>query len=176
MSDYQQLPPGGSGPLPSYGYAYPPGQPMQGAPVPPVAPTGRSAGYLVGITAAATAIVILAHVAGFFIGRGTRLSNDEVQARITAQAQADEIARERALNEQRREASRRQGALIARVAAKAEARGRREGRAEGQQRGFTEGQQAGFSAGEAAGFSQGQTEGFSSGLDQGSCLASYLYC
>ena len=173
-SEYQQLPPGTGGP-PPVGYAYAPVAPQSAPPgmvVPPVPPPGRSPGWWVGITAAATVGVLLALLAGFFIGRGTRLSNDDVQARIDAQAQTGQIAQERALNDQRRDLLRRQRSLVGRVSAKAEARGRREGR----ERGFTEGQSEGFAQGQSTGFAQGQTEGYNEGLDTGSCLADYFYC
>lgn len=174
-SEYQQLPPGAGAPPPSVGYGYAPAVPSAAPPgvvVPPVPPPSRSPGWWVGITAAATVGVLLALLAGFFIGRGTRLSNEDVQARIDAQAQTGQLAQERALNDQRRDLLRRQRTLIGRVSAKAEARGRREGR----ERGFDEGQSAGFSQGQNAGFAQGQNEGYSQGLDTGACLADYFFC
>lgn len=177
-TDYRQLPPGASGaaPSPHYPYAQPPGPPAGGmppmAPVPPVPPPGRSAGWWVGITAAVTAGVIVALLGGFFIGRSTRLSNDDVQTRINAQAQTDQVAQERALNDQRRDMLRRQRTLVGRVSAKAEARGIREGR----EQGYDEGQNVGFSQGQTQGYTQGQTDGYDDGLDTGACLADYFFC
>ena len=174
-SEYRQLPPTSGGPPPAVGYGYAPAPAQHMAPgpaVPPVAPQGRSPGWWVGITAAATVGVLLALLAGFFIGRGTRLSNEDVQARIDAQAQTGQLAQERALNDQRRDLLRRQRTLVGRVSAKAEARGRREGR----ERGFDEGQNAGFTQGQSTGFTQGQNEGYNQGLDTGACLADYFFC
>jgi hypothetical protein len=174
QTDYRQLPPSAGGPPPAQQYPYAPQPatmpPM--APVPPVPPPGRSAGWWVGITAAVTAGVIVALLGGFFIGRGTRLSNEEVQTRINAQAQTDQIAQERALNDQRRDMLRRQRTLVGRVSSKAESRGRRQGREEG----FNEGQSTGFNQGQAQGYTQGQTEGYDQGLDTGACIADYFFC
>ena len=177
QTDYRHLPPGGNGAPPAQPYTYaPPGHPTGAfvplAPVPPVPPPGRSAGWWVGITAAVTAGVIVALLGGFFIGRETRLSNDEVQSRIDAQAQTDQVAQERALNDQRRDMLRRQRTLVGRVSAKAEARGLRQGREEG----YDQGQSVGFSQGQTQGYTQGQTEGYDDGLDTGACLADYFFC
>src|SRR5690348_18314392 len=105
MSTIQQpqLPGGGPGQVPAYAQPAMPtayGAPPPGA-VPPMPPQGRSAGFWVGITAAITAGVIAALLVGFFIGRGTRLSNDSVQGKLTQQQQADLIVQQKALNDQR---------------------------------------------------------------------------
>jgi hypothetical protein len=176
QTDYRQLPPGAGGPSLTQPYGYQPqmaqGPPNGLAPVPPVPPPGRSAGWWVAVTAAVTAGVIVALIGGFFIGRGTRLSNEAVQDRINAQAQSDAVGQERALNDQRRDLLRRQRTLIGRVSAKAEARGRREGR----EQGYDEGQSIGFNQGQTQGYTQGQTEGYDQGLDTGACIADYYFC
>jgi hypothetical protein len=180
MSTTPQLPPPGHGPaVPAH--APPPGYVTGWAPPPGAVPSmppqrGRSAGFWVGITAAITAGVIAALLIGFFIGRGTRLSNDEVQGKLTQQQQADLIVQQKALNDQKAEISARNSKLIGRVSAKAEARGRREGRSQGRQEGFADGQNSGFSQGQTAGYAQGQSDGYDSGLSTGSCLADYFYC
>lgn len=180
MSTTPQLPPPGA---PGGPPVYPQGAYLPGnygpppAGVPPMPPSrGRSAGFWVGITAAITAGVVVALLVGFFIGRGTRLNNADVQSKLTQQQQADLIVQQKALNDQKSVLSSRQNKLVGRVSAKAEARGLRQGRSEGRQQGYTEGQSAGYSQGQTAGYSQGQTVGYDSGLSSGACLTDYLYC
>ena len=174
-SEYPQLPPPGQAGYPvvsPYGYAV--GQPLPPPAMPPSG--GRSAGYWIGLTAAITAAIILALLGGFFIGRGTRLANDTVQSKITQQSQVDQLAAQRALNDQRTEllASERKAVTGARAAALKS--GLRQGRVEGRQQGFREGQTQGYAAGQSTGYSQGQNDGYQDGVSTGACLSSYLAC
>src|SRR4051812_14112586 len=131
MSTTPHLPPPQTGaPLPgAAGPAYAPAAyappPAAIPPMPP--PSGRSTGFWVGVTAAITGAIVVALLVGFFIGRGTRLSNDEVQGKLTQQQQADLIVQQKALNDQKSSIMATQRRLVARVSSKAEARGRREG-------------------------------------------------
>ena len=104
---YPQLPSAGPGPAPApNGYASqpayygPPGPPGPPA-VPPIPPAGRSTGFWVGISAAIAIGVVAALLIGFFIGRGTRLSNESVQSKVVQQSQSDQIAEQQALDQQR---------------------------------------------------------------------------
>lgn len=175
-SEFPQLPQGsGTAPplVPPGHIAYPVGVPMPAQAVPAVPPSpGRSPGFWVAVTAAITIGVVLALLGGFFIGRGSRLSNAEVQNRLTQQQQADLIVQQKTLNDQRTDLLRRQRTLIGRVSSKAEARGRREGVARGRQKGFADGQSQGIAQGQAQGYQEGRDTGF----DQGLCLADYFYC
>jgi hypothetical protein len=176
---HPQLPPPGAAQMPGYPDANGvPSAYVAGAqrPVPPMPPRARSAGFWVGATAAITAGVIAALLIGFFIGRGTRLSNDDVQGKLTQQQQADLIVQQKALNDQRTTMLTRQSKLLASARATSRAAGLREGRTEGRQQGYSSGRQAGYSEGQATGYSQGQNDGYSQGLDTGSCLINYLYC
>src|SRR5450755_3624206 len=96
---YAALPPanGGGAPLAQVG-AYPVAPYMAAV---PVTPPRRSAGFWVAVTAAIAAGVVLALLAGFFIGRDTRLSNTSVQSKVTQQAQADQIAQQQILSAQK---------------------------------------------------------------------------
>ena len=176
---HPQLPPPGEGPgVAQYQAAGAPGVYMGPPPsmVPPMPPRGRSAGFWVGITAAITAGIVAALLVGFFIGRGTRLSNDTVQSKLTQQQQADLIVQQKALNDLHETDLNRQRKLVAAARASGERNGRSAGRAQGRQEGFESGQQSGYSQGQTAGYSQGQTDGYSQGINTGSCMADYLYC
>src|SRR5437763_6868009 len=102
----QQFPPlpppngGGTPPVAQASVPMVPYSPAQYGPVPAVPPR-RGAGFWVGITAAITAGVVLSLLAGFFIGRGSRLSTSNVQGQITQQAQADQIAQQQSLAAQK---------------------------------------------------------------------------
>jgi hypothetical protein len=102
IPQYPPLPPNQGGalvPVPNGGYAPVPYQASPYGPVPPV-PPHRGSGFWVAVTALAATGVILALLAGFFIGRGTRLSNTEAQDKITQQSQADQLAQQRTLDSQ----------------------------------------------------------------------------
>jgi hypothetical protein len=178
---YPQLPGPGAGappPAPSYAphpaYYGPP--PMHPAPVPPLPPTSRSTGFWIGLSAAITLGIVGMLLIGFFIGRGTRLSNDSVQGKIVQQSQADQIAEQQALDNQKTKfaASEARAVSAARKAAYSE--GQSAGFTAGQQQGFTNGQSQGYAQGQATGTALGETQGFSSGLNQGACLANSVFC
>jgi flagellar biosynthesis/type III secretory pathway protein FliH len=137
----------------------------------PVVPPRRGAGFWVGITAAIATGVILALLAGFFIGRGTRLSNGDVQAKVTAQGQADQIAQQQALSAQKAADQKVLNRAVVVARHNGERAGLREGRIEGQQQGYQQGQSQGYqqgqAAGQAQGFQQGQSQGFQQGQSQG---------
>jgi hypothetical protein len=160
----------------------PPGPPIapMGYPtaaVPPVPPPkGRGAGFWVGITAAIAAAAVLLLLAGFFIGRSTRLSDDQVQTKINQQAQADKIATQKALTDQADVLRTERIRLVRRAADRARGRGLRQGRSEGREQGFDDGQAQGFQAGQSSGYAQGQNDGYQSGISDGSCLANYFTC
>jgi hypothetical protein len=186
----QQLPPPNGGTPPSS---------VQSAPYPalpfapqyaaiPVVPPRRGAGFWVGITAAIAAGVVLALVAGFFIGRGSRLSNTDVQSKITQQAQADQIGEQQALSAQKAADQTALDKAVSGAQKNGEASGLRQGQIQGQQQGFAQGQQAGYQQGQAtgqsqgyqqgqqAGFSQGQSSGYNQGFNSGLCLSQSLVC
>lgn len=192
---YPPLPPGnGGGPYlvtAPHGYAAAPYQQSPYGYVPPVPPR-RSPGFWVGITAAIATGVILALLAGFFIGRGTRLSNGEAQSKITQQAQADQISEQQALSNQKALDQTAQARAVSAARRSGESAGLREGRIQGQQQGYQQGQAAGYSQGQAAGqaagqaqgyqqgqqqgFNQGQSSGFSQGYNSGLCAGVGLVC
>lgn len=177
--EYPQLQPGGSAPAPVPGTSYYPtypGQPMPPAAVPPIPPRGRSTGFWVGITTAVTLGVVGALLIGFFIGRGSRLSNDSVQGKITQQAQADQIAEQQALDKQQVTLRSAEARAVSAARRSAYSQGRTAGFTAGQQQGYTAGQSQGFVQGQAAGSAQGQVEGLSQGLNQGACLANTIFC
>jgi len=179
--EYPQLPgPGAAGQPPmAPGYSSHPayyGPPMYPAAVPPIPPTAKSTGFWIGISGAVALGIVAMLLVGFFIGRGTRLSNESVQSKITQQSQADQIAEQQALDTQK--------AGLETIRSHAVASARRSGYSEGQRQGFTAGQQQGFSSGQQQGYTQGQaagtaigeTQGFSQGLNQGACFANTIYC
>jgi hypothetical protein len=168
-------------------YATVPYMPAQHGPV-PATPPQRGSGFWVGVTAAIAAGVVVALLAGFFIGRGSRLSNSGVQTKVTQQAQADQIVEQQALSAQKAADQAAEDNAVTQAQKNGEAQGLRQGRNEGQQQGFQQGQQAGYqqgqSAGQASGFAQGQQQGFnqgqSSGYNQGFnsglCVSQNLVC
>jgi hypothetical protein len=156
-------------PMPPLAYA--------AAPVPPVPPPkGKGAGFWVGLTAAVAAAGVLLMLGGFFIGRSTRLSDDQVQTKINQQAQADKIATQKALTDQANTLRAERITLVRRAADRARGRALREGRSEGHAQGFDDGQARGFQAGQSSGYAQGQNDGYQSGISDGSCLANYFAC
>jgi hypothetical protein len=180
---YPQLPGAapGSAPAPN-GYAsqpayYGPPAPLgPPASVPPIPPPGRSTGFWVGISCAIAVGVVAALLIGFFIGRGTRLSNESVQGKIVQQSQSDQIAEQQALDQQRSALAAKQARAVAEARHNAYAAGRTAGFSAGQQAGFNTGQSEGFAQGQATGLAQGETTGFSQGLNQGACFANSIFC
>src|SRR3954471_9521998 len=164
------------------GMGGPPAPPMMPpgyatAPVPPVPPAkGRGAGFWVGVSAAVAAACVLLLLGGFFIGRSTRLSDDQVQTKINQQAQADKIATQKALTDQAEALRAERVKLVRRAADRARGRGLRQGRSEGRDQGFDDGQAQGFQTGQSSGYAQGQNDGYESGISDGSCLANYFAC
>jgi hypothetical protein len=169
-------------PMGAHGFPAPPGPPLgppgyPAAAVPPVPPPkGRGAGFWVGITAAIAAAAVLLLLGGFFIGRSTRLSDDQVQTKINQQAQADKIATQKALTDQAEALRAERIRLVRRAADRARGHALREGRSEGRQQGFDDGQAQGFQSGQSSGYAQGQNDGYQSGISDGSCLANYFTC
>lgn len=187
---FPSLPPGNGGSaVPAPTHSFPPVA-YQSAPYGPVpaGPPRRGAGFWVAVTAAVAAGVVLALVAGFFIGRGGRLSNTDVQSRITQQAQADQISQQQVLSAQKAADQTVEDKSVAQAQKNGERAGLRQGRTEGQQQGFQQGQQQGYAqgqtAGQAQGFQQGQTQGYSQGqstgygqgFNSGLCATQNLIC
>jgi flagellar biosynthesis/type III secretory pathway protein FliH len=130
----------------------------------------------VGVTTAVTLGVVGALLIGFFIGRGSRLSNDSVQSKITEQAQADQISEQQALDKQQTALRSSEARAVAAARRSAYSQGRQAGFTAGQQQGYTAGQSQGFVQGQVAGSAQGQAEGLSQGLNQGACFANTVFC
>ncbi len=123
------------------------GPPMHPAAVPPIPPAGRSTGFWIGVSTALTLGIVGALLIGFFIGRGTRLSNESVQGKIVQQSQADQIAEQQALDNQK--------TTFASAEARAVSAARKAAYSEGQEKGFTAGQQAGLQQRPVAGLQRG---------------------
>ncbi len=188
---YPPMPPGnGGGPAVAVahpGYPVMPYQPSPYGPV-PATPPRRGAGFWVGVTAAIATGVILALLAGFFIGRGTRLSNSEAQSKITQQSQADQIAEQQALGQQKATDQAAENKAVSQAQKSGIQQGLQQGQIQGQQQGYQQGQAAGYSQGQSAGqtqgyqqgqqdgFNQGQSSGFSQGYNSGLCASSGLVC
>src|ERR1017187_925876 len=96
--------------------------------VPPIPPPGRSTGFWIGVSAAITIGIVGALLIGFFIGRGSRLSNESVQSKIVQQSQADQIAEQQALDSQK--------AAFTANEARAVSAAKKSAYSEGQQAGF----------------------------------------
>jgi len=178
--EYPQIQSPGAGmpPAPA-GYPAPPayyGPPVPAAGVPPIPPPARSTGFWVGVSAAIAVGIVGALLIGFFIGRGTRLSNDSVQGKIIQQSQSDQIAEQQALDAQKATFARNEARAISAAKRSAYSAGQTAGYTAGQQQGFSSGQSQGFAQGEATGSAQGETAGFSQGLNQGACFANSIFC
>jgi len=177
---YPQLPgPTPGAPPVAPGYAAPPayyGPPMHPANVPPIPPAGRSTGFWIGVSAAITIGIVGALLIGFFIGRGSRLSNESVQSKIVQQSQADQIAEQQALDSQKAAFTANEARAVSAAKKAAYTEGQQAGFTAGQQQGYTSGQSQGFIQGQAAGTAQGETSGFSQGLNQGACFANSVFC
>jgi hypothetical protein len=177
---YPQLPGPGGGPPPApleyapYPVSY--GPPGPAATVPPVPPGPRSTAFWVGVSTAITLAVVGALLIGFFIGRGSRLSNDAVQGKIVQQSQSDQIAEQQALDHQSAVLQAREAHAVAAARHSAYSAGRQAGYTAGQQAGFVNGQTQGYQQGVTTGTAQGETTGFSLGLNQGACFANTVFC
>jgi hypothetical protein len=165
-----------------YGYATPAGPPVVPPFVPPIymgpasAGGSRSSGFWIALTGIVSVLVVAALLGGFFIGRSTRLANNDVQTKINQQSQGDQIAQQHALDGLRNDLNDRTAVRVRQVSAAAEKRGKSEGRAEGRQTGFEAGHKAGYTEGQSAGFASGQQAGYSQGLGDGTCVADFFYC
>ncbi|MDX8152098.1 hypothetical protein SK069_10875 [Patulibacter brassicae] len=130
------------------------------------------------------ALVVLTLLGGFFIGRGSRMSNGDVQQRLNQQVQADQVTLDQELNKQRTEMIAQRDRIVRRAETRARRdgradglrQGRSEGRAEGRAEGEAAGRAAGRAEGEVAGRAAGLQEGWSSGFDTGLCLSDTFYC
>jgi hypothetical protein len=152
------------------------GPPMQPATVPPIPPAGKSTGFWIGISGAVALGIVGTLLIGFFIGRGTRLSNESVQSKITQQSQADQISEQQALDTQKTAFASAEARAVSAARKTAYSEGHQAGFTAGQQQGFSTGQSQGFSQGQAAGTALGETQGFSQGLNQGACFADSVFC
>jgi hypothetical protein len=151
------------------------GPPMQPAAVPPIPPSRRSTGFWVGVSTALTLGVVGALLIGFFIGRGTRLSNESVQSKIVQQSQADQIAEQQALDSQKTAFTAAEAHAVSAARKTAFSEGQEKGFAAGQQAGYSSGQSQGFSEGQVAGTAEGEVQGFSQGLNE-ACLTNSVFC
>lgn len=179
--EYPQLPgPGVGGPPPmAPGYSQYPayyGPPMHPSTVPPLPPESRSTGFWIGISGAVALGIVAMLLVGFFIGRGTRLSNESVQSKITQQSQADQIAEQQALDRQSSVLKQAESRAVASARHTAREEGRSEGFRNGQEVGFEHGHEQGYNEGNLTGRTAGETQGFSQGLNQGACFANTIYC
>jgi flagellar biosynthesis/type III secretory pathway protein FliH len=132
--------------------------------------------------------VVLALLAGFFIGRGSRLSNSDVQSKVTQQAQAGQIAEQQTLSAQKAADQTAMDTAVVQAQKNGETAGLREGRTEGYQQGQTAGQAQGFQQGQSSGqaqgfqqgqqqgYNQGQSSGYNQGFNSGVCATSDLIC
>jgi hypothetical protein len=150
--------------------------PMSPATVPPIPPARRSTGFWIGISGAIALGIVATLLIGFFIGRGTRLSNESVQGKIVQQSQADQIAEQQALDNQKTTYAAAESRAVSSARKTAYSEGQQAGFTAGQQQGFSSGQTQGFAQGQAAGTALGETQGFSQGLNQGACFANSVFC
>ena len=166
---------------------YVPAYPPEAFQVPTVPPR-RSAGFWVAVTAATALGMIAVLLAGFFVGRGTRLSNNDVQGKVTQQQLGDQIAQQQSLSAQKAADQKVMDTVVSQAQRKGEAAGLSQGRVQGQQQGFRQGQQQGYQQGQTAGqsqgfqqgqqqgFNQGQSSGYSQGFNSGLCVSANLIC
>lgn len=152
------------------------GPPMSPANVPPIPPPAKSTGFWIGISGAIALGIVGTLLIGFFIGRGTRLSNETVQGKITQQSQADQIAEQQALDSQKTTYTAAQTRAVSAARKAAYSEGQQAGFTAGQSQGFSSGQSQGFAQGQATGAALGETQGFSQGLNQGACFANSVFC
>jgi hypothetical protein len=158
-----------------------PGQPAHYGPpshspaVPPIPPAGRSTGFWIGLSTALTLGIVGALLIGFFIGRGTRLSNESVQGKIIQQSQSDQIAEQQALDSQKTTFAAAEARAVSAARKAAFSEGQEKGFSAGQQAGYSNGQSQGFTEGQAAGTAAGEVQGFSQGLNE-ACITNSVFC
>jgi hypothetical protein len=180
--EYPQLQPPGSGGVPTApAYAGQPayyGPPTQPTTVPPIPPSGRSTGFWIGVSTVLTLGIVGALLIGFFIGRGTRLSNESVQSKIVQQSQSDQIAEQQSLDNQKTAFAAAEARAVSAARKNAYSEGQEKGFSAGQQAGFNSGQSQGFSQGQATGTAQGEVQGFTQGLDDANeaCITNSVFC
>ncbi len=180
--EYPQLqPPGAGAPPAAPAYGGQPayyGPPMQPATVPPIPPSGRSTGFWIGVSTALTLGIVGALLIGFFIGRGTRLSNESVQGKIVQQSQSDQIAEQQSLDSQKTAFAAAEARAVSTARKNAYSEGQEKGFSAGQQAGFNSGQSQGFSQGQATGTAQGEVQGFTQGLSDANeaCITDSVFC
>ncbi|HEY3758493.1 MAG TPA: hypothetical protein VGL37_01935 [Solirubrobacteraceae bacterium] len=132
-------------------------------------------GFWIGVSSALTLGIVGALLIGFFIGRGTRLSNESVQGKIVQQSQADQIAEQQALDNQKTAFASAESRAVSAARRTALSEGQEKGFAAGQQAGYSSGQSQGFSEGQAAGTAAGEVQGFSQGLNE-ACITDSVFC
>ena len=152
--------------------------PWDGAPpaVPPPSDTPttqRRWPTRVGLGLLVLALIGGAGAGAFFLGRDTRLSDTQVEAKLTSQASHDKrlytrqaqaaLAKQKTTLNKRFE--QRQQTAVNQASAAGEQRG--------QAAGFSSGQEQGFNSGKAKGYDQGHgegaAEGYGQGFDEGTC-------
>jgi hypothetical protein len=110
-----------------------------------------------------------AGVGSFFYGRETRLSDGEVEAKLTRQAAYDK----RVYGERQRSALRQQKRSLTDRFERRQTQAVGAAAAAGEQRGYSSGQAVGYGSGKAQGEqegrSEGEAEGYSEGFDEGLC-------
>jgi len=147
--------------------------PPTNAPLAPAPPAKRRWPARVGAGALVLALVGGAATGAFFYGRDTRLSDGEVEAKLTKQAAHDKtvytkqaqaaLARQKRTLNQRFET--RQQTAVNQAAAAGEQRGRSVGYSAGQ----SEGSESGKAKGYQDGHTDGEVEGYGDGFDEGTC-------
>ncbi len=155
---------------------------MQPVPVMPPAPprAPRGAGFWVGAAAIGAVVAALLLVGGFLFGQGTRMSNGQVQSKLSAQRQTDAAQEQTDLRAQQAELHSEAVAALRRASSAALAQGRAQGQKagyiSGQNAGYAAGQSSGYAAGQSSGYAQGQIDGYTNGIQTGTCLANFFYC
>lgn len=173
--EYPQLPPPGAGgyvPVAPQQYAYMPGQPLPPMGVPPTPPSGRSAGFWAAVTAAIAIAVVIALLGGFFIGRGSRISNNDIQSKLVQQSQLDQLAQQRALNDQRATLQSEHTKALRNARNVARAAGMREGKLAGRE----QGRDSGRAEGQSIGYNEGYNDGYEAGLTTSSACFGLSGC
>ena len=152
------LPAQGAQQQPAMGYQ---GQYLPGAPAPPK----QAADWKFWIPTSLLTIILLVglSVGMFFLGAGTRESDDDVAARLISQKNEAEASQAAALRHQKRDLREGFRSNKKEAVRKAEDRGFKNG----QEAGYSSGQAAGFSSGKSQGQAEGQAQGYNQGYNQG---------